>query len=97
MEMKDDHMHDRFLFIRDNAMVFGCVNPFCAHGRFGTPIMVTIPLYQTEYTMAPSHQGRILKIEIWKEGTKIMCFTCDDNLEACEKAWNEAFKEKKDV
>jgi hypothetical protein len=97
--LPDDFEHNRFLHVKDEAIYFGCINPFCGHGDPALPNHWKIPL-ETEsirITVA-SHLNRKVVFEIHlktdvvnhKSG-EIVKIVCADNLPACQLAFNKFF------
>lgn len=94
-----DHAHDRFLFVKDGEMHFGCINPFCMHGNFGLPAHYKLPMDIPAMTLKLlSHKDRKVTFEVtlksdaskFKSGTTTT-LTADDNLEACKAKFDEVF------
>lgn len=92
------HEHDRFLFEKDGALHFGCINPFCGHGNPALPNHQKIPLDSKDVTMKlVSHEGREIKIEVTPKNTcyDSVILTTEDNLEACAEAFENLVFSKK--
>ena len=73
---------------------FGCANPFCGHGDPALPLHYEVPLDNTDMTIKLlSHEDGKLKIEVAPKNSQYPTKTieCDDNLEACSNAFEEAF------
>lgn len=85
----NDHEHDRFLMVRDDFFIFGCINPFCGHGDPPLPNSHKIPNETKKVTMKLlSHKDRKLEIEVTvKKNSNKTILACDDNLEACRDAF----------
>ena len=92
------HEHDRFLYERDGALRFGCINPFCGHGNPRLPNHQKIPLDSKDVTMKLlSHGEGELKIEITPKDSSYnsAILTSEDNLEACSEAYRNLVFSKK--
>lgn len=93
-----EHEHDRFLYEKDGALHFGCINPFCGHGDPALPKHYRIPL-DTFYVVMKliSHEGRELKIDVTPKASQYApaILTTEDNLEACAKGFKELVFSKK--
>lgn len=97
--MNDDFEHNRFLYVRNDAMHFGCINPFCGHGDPALPNHWEIPC-ETEairITVA-SHRDRTVTFEIHPKkdianhkAGEIVKLVCADNLKACQEAFEKFF------
>ncbi|KAF0145085.1 MAG: hypothetical protein FD156_1196 [Nitrospirae bacterium] len=94
----DKHEHDRFLYLKDGFMHFGCINPFCMHGNPGLPHYWRLPMDTTDWSLSISHKDRKLHIVVtlkvsgktFKAGEEITIIA-DDNLESCSKEFKKRF------
>lgn len=89
----NDHEHDRFLYERDGALHFGCINPFCGHGDPALPHHYTVPLDSRDVTMRlVGHSNREITLGLTLKrptgkimaGTEVVMISAD-NFEACYK------------
>ena len=86
------HEHDRFLGEREDALHFGCVNPFCGHGNPALPNHYKVPLESKDVTMKLlSHENDLLKIEVTPKDPQYgpAILECEDNFEACGQAFGQ--------
>lgn len=86
-KIKIDDEHNRFLFIRDGYMHFGCINPFCCHGNPGIPNHWELPMDIPEMTITlVLHKDRqvvfsvTLKRDVakFKKGDSVEIFAADN-------------------
>lgn len=100
--MTDDFEHNRFLFVKDEKMVFGCINPFCRHGNLGLPRHWKIPMITDSVNInIIHHQNRqiafhiCLKKNVGKhKAEETVEITCADNFDACKSAFADLFAGK---
>jgi len=93
------HEHDRFLYEKDGALHFGCVNPFCGHGSPALPKHYCVSLDRKDVVMRLlAHDNGQVRIEVTPKDTqcKPVILTAEDNLEACREAFNRLQFSKKE-
>jgi len=90
------HEHDRFLYEKDGALHFGCVNPFCGHGHPALPNHYRIPLETKELSMRLlSHKDRKVELELTrKDNGGQVVLAAGDSLEECKEAFDQLFNSK---
>lgn len=100
--MTENFEHSRFLMVKDGAMHFGCINPFCGHGSPAMPHHWEIPLETKSIKIGVvSHNNRLvcfivyLKKDVGKHKAKeTVKLTCADNLDACKSVFNDLYAGK---
>jgi len=93
--------HNRFLYVKDEKLHFGCVNPFCGHGDPALPHHWEVPLETESIRISlASHSDRQLDFEIHlkqdvgkHKAGEIIKLSCADNLPACQLAFRTFFEE----
>lgn len=97
-----DFEHNRFLYVRNGSMHFGCINPFCGHGDPALPRHWAIPLETEAIRISlASHRDRKVTFEIHlkkdianhKTG-EIVKLVCADNLVDCQTTFGNFFSGK---
>lgn len=97
--MNEDFEHNRFLYVCDGHVHFGCTNPFCGHGNPALPNHWEIPL-ETEgiRIVVASHLNRKVVFRVYlkkdvvnhKSG-EVVEISCADNLPACQAVFQKFF------
>jgi hypothetical protein len=95
----DDHEHDRFLFMRNNELHYGCVNPYCGHGAPARRNHWAVPLETEGVKMRLlSHENRKTTLGLtWKinygdyRKGDIIEVSVPDNLEDSKAAFARIF------
>ena len=97
---EENFEHNRFLYVRDEKLHFGCVNPFCGHGDPALPKHWEIPLETEAIRISvASHRDRLIHFEIHTKkdivnhkAGEIVKLTCADDLPACQEAFKAFFR-----
>lgn len=91
--------HNRFLYVGDERLHFGCVNPFCGHGNPALPNHWEIPIETEAIRIAlVSHDSRQVVFNVYikksfanHKAGDVETVKCADNLPACQEAFKALF------